>query len=200
MSLLGTAAVGVLFMPVRSCYFYMYYPLTAFSIAYLYQSFAIVKVKRFFIGFVYLVSLVNLFSNIIPCVNTYHSDHDTLASFSEKVLKSGASCLYYHTYSLPLLVQYSQDLLEMGDFRFTYDKDDSLFSSVLYLNSEKVFDGEHKSNCLIALSDSAIALLRSDDTEYNERLFSNLEKVDELYSSRGVLYLYKPKEGSILFL
>ena len=198
-SLLGTMAVGVFVMRIRSIYYFMYYPLVAFSLMYIMDS-SKEKTRVSLQCFALLAAAICYTYNFVPDFNEYKQFNKKARLFSEMVVQSGVKAIYFHIYTYPIVVQYSNGSVVKGDFWFNEQSDELFLIPVQYLNSRYVFDEYHKSNSLICLNDASIDYLKSRCSEsYVDALFGHLDYYDHLSTSMGEFTLYKPKSPLPLF-
>ena len=197
-SFIGVFIVGIFIIHVRSVYFFIYFPLVALSLIYLLESAGERSSKVFSVA-ILLISVLCYCYNFIPDFRYYRDNNRICKEFSEEIAASGIQCIYCHTFTSPIVVQYT-DRVIMGSVWFSDEKDGSFLTPVKYLNTDWTFDEANVKNCLIALSNHSIKHLEENySQEFTDSFFNQISLVNKLSTSSETIYLYKPKDPASLF-
>lgn len=197
-SLIGVFIVGVFIIHVRSVYFFTYYPLVALSFIYLLENSRECLRKAFTIAIV-LVSTLCYCYNFIPDFKYYRDNNLICKDYSDSIIDSGIQCIYCHTFTSPVVVQYTENVI-MGSFWFRDEQEGAFLSPVMYLNTDQTFSKANINNCLIALSNYSIDHLENHySKEYVDSFFSQISLEKQLSTTSETIFLYKPKDPTSLF-
>lgn len=203
-SLAAVAAAGVLVIPVRQIYFFVWFVLAAFCMAYMYEikkdsvQKANYRVSAALL-LLCLFGLTNFAFNFIPCVNNFFEKEELYTAIEQRIENDGIKTVWVFPTTSPTAAMYSNDKISAGTIEintaWTPGGNEKPLRTIEYLCEKQMYD-----------SDGDYVYLLSSDwdekhyyTKFSEQAVKALKEqmkfVEEYSSSDMSFTLYKlPKE------